>query len=394
VFGLPIDEFDVAVVGGGIAGAGSAIALRNRGLSVAIIERGNYDRERIGEVLPSEVKDPLCKLGLWNEFLDLGCGHATARLSSWGASRLSVFDYMFNPYGDAWVIERPAFDRFLVSAAIQRGARLFRSARAREYCREYTGLWLITIQQTEGARQIRARFVILATGRSPLSLPHSNNKRAVHDLLISITGCVLRPPGWARDDYQPLVESVSEGWWYSVLLPGGIVNVAFMTDSDIARKKLRLSKSRNELLETELSSAQHTRERMNGQLKLLGSARVTSANTYLNEDVGRDESLRVGDAVGAIDPLAGQGSYAALDGASRAAEVVAARLQSGINVSEGYSLAERERFGRLLVERTAYYRIENRWPSSSFWSRRFYGILPAKSLKATAVKREGRRDNG
>jgi flavin-dependent dehydrogenase len=59
-----VENFDVAVVGGGVAGSAAAIALRNGGFSVAIIERGEYNQKRIAEVLPPDVKEPLIALGI------------------------------------------------------------------------------------------------------------------------------------------------------------------------------------------------------------------------------------------------------------------------------------------------------------------------------------------
>jgi len=43
---------DVAIVGGGVAGATTAMVLARHGLSTVVIERSSYDHLRIGETLP------------------------------------------------------------------------------------------------------------------------------------------------------------------------------------------------------------------------------------------------------------------------------------------------------------------------------------------------------
>src|SRR6266567_4324655 len=100
-------RFDVAVIGGGIAGTATAIALRILGFSVAIIERSDYERQRIDETLSPEVKAPLVALGLWNEFLELKYGQVVARLSAWGKPVLHSLANIFNPCGNGWVATRP-----------------------------------------------------------------------------------------------------------------------------------------------------------------------------------------------------------------------------------------------------------------------------------------------
>lgn len=63
--------FDAAVVGAGPAGSATARWLALQGWRVALLERTRFEAPRIGESLAPNVREPLCELGLWSEFLAL-----------------------------------------------------------------------------------------------------------------------------------------------------------------------------------------------------------------------------------------------------------------------------------------------------------------------------------
>ena len=54
-------EFDIAVVGGGPAGAATALCLARSGWRVAVLlERQSFDRPAAGETLPPEISTRYC----------------------------------------------------------------------------------------------------------------------------------------------------------------------------------------------------------------------------------------------------------------------------------------------------------------------------------------------
>jgi hypothetical protein len=113
-----------------------------------------------------------------------------------------------------------------------------------------------------------------------------------------------------------------------------------MTDSDLARTAIRRSGSRPAMLHALLDRASHTRERLHGRLDLLRPPQVVAANTYINNRMVDDAKLFVGDAALAIDPLAGQGSFAALDAGICAAEAVGEYFRAGIQPLYDYAREE------------------------------------------------------
>jgi 2-polyprenyl-6-methoxyphenol hydroxylase-like FAD-dependent oxidoreductase len=365
-----VEKFDVAVVGGGIAGAAAAIALRNGGFSVAIIERADYNQKRIPEILPPDVKEPLIALGIWDDFLSLGCKPVMSRVSSWGSPHLDVSDYLFNAYGPAWLIVRPTFDRFLATGASERGARLFLNTRITAYLREGRRCWQLTLRQNLEELSIKAAFVVVATGRSSSVMRRGPKSRTSYDRLIGLTATIAHSNMHFANDARPMVEAAPEGWWYSVGLPDETISLALMTDADIAGAEVRRYNNRGAMLAALLSHAPHTFERLRADLDVLIHANVVSANTYLNSSLDDDGVISIGDAASAIDPLAGQGSYVALESSTSIAATVAAYNRGSLTALEEYSQRQRARFERHAAERIAYYSVEKRWPRFPFWSRR------------------------
>jgi flavin-dependent dehydrogenase len=369
-----VDRFDVIVIGGGVAGLATAIALRSEGYSVAVIERQLNNRAQIGEIFVPEVRLPLTTLDLWDDFLALGCAQAAARLSVWGSDRLDQADYVFNAYGNGWLVVRPSFDRMLSRVVVDRGVKLFAKARLQRVSREDNRTWRLTLSCGGMSRVVCSPFAVAATGRASSVLRQADETRRTYDRLVAIVARVGRPASWHLDDHRPLIEATADGWWFSLLFPDGEVHLAIMTDSDLARTAIRRAGSRPAMLHALLHRASHTRERLDDRLDLLGPPQVVAANTYINDRIVEDAKLFVGDAALAIDPLAGQGSFAALDAGIRAAEAVGEYFRAGIQPLYDYSREERRRFERYLADRTAYYRLEQRWPHSPFWKRRHADI--------------------
>ena len=363
-------RFDVTIIGGGVAGLAAAIALRSAGCSVAIVERGHYERSQITETLPPEVKIPLVALNLWNSFLTLSNTQTVSRLSAWGSRQLDEADYLFNAYGNGWLVARPAFDQMLAERAVQAGVALFRNTRLQACEKGADRSWRLILSETAPSRTIFGKFAVIATGRGSSMLRKSRERKLSADRMIAIVARVMRPANWPLDDTRPLIESAPDGWWFSVLQSHEYVDLAMMTDSDIARAQIRRHGSLAATLGALLSAAPHTCERLGCRMAFCLPVRIVAANTYMTGRVIDDSRLAVGDAAQAVDPLAGQGSFAALDGGIRAANAIFEYFHKGAASLRRYAQQEWRRFDELLVARSAYYRIERRWPQSPFWLRR------------------------
>ena len=120
-----VTDFDVIILGGGPAGAATAITLRQRGLRVAIVEARTTPQPRVGETLPPGVRLALEKLGVWQQFASDGHDAAVGNRSYWGSARPAEISFIAAPYGSGWHIDRCQFESMLLAAAQARGVQLF-----------------------------------------------------------------------------------------------------------------------------------------------------------------------------------------------------------------------------------------------------------------------------
>ena len=131
------ERFDAAVVGGGPAGATVALSLVRRGWSVCLFESTVFDGERYGETLPPEINPLLRELGVFDQFFALDPLESPGIVSAWGGLRHEQ-DYVCNPHGSGWHVDRNRFDALLFRQAAAAGVKCF------EHCRA-------TVRRTESA---------------------------------------------------------------------------------------------------------------------------------------------------------------------------------------------------------------------------------------------------
>ena len=116
------------MVGGGPAGCAAALTLLGAGRSVTVVERSEMRRPRVGEILPPLVQPALAGLGLLERFRAQGHLPSYLLRSAWGQDDPYDVDFTFHPYGPGWHVDRTAFDRLLLDAAEERGARVRRGS--------------------------------------------------------------------------------------------------------------------------------------------------------------------------------------------------------------------------------------------------------------------------
>ncbi|MDQ2950518.1 MAG: tryptophan 7-halogenase, partial [Acidobacteriota bacterium] len=108
----------VHIVGGGPAGSSAAIAARQEGRAVCLIEKSRFPRHKVcGEFLSPEIAPILESLGVWSSFLSARparIGHLELHFGSF-QTRCKLPDI-------AYGLSRYRFDELLFARAIQIGA--------------------------------------------------------------------------------------------------------------------------------------------------------------------------------------------------------------------------------------------------------------------------------
>lgn len=359
-------SFDVAVFGGGPAGCATAIALRRLGHSCLIVERSNFAEMRVGETLPPAARRPLAALGLWDRFLEAGHLPSVAIDAAWKTNEPQSHEFIFNPYGNAWHLDRRRFDASLADEAQRAGAEVFRSAQLLSCEVDGTAGWHIEVAAGSSHLIGQARFVVDATGRAAAFARKQGAKRDVHDYLIGVTGRyrALTPEPAAAGSM--LLEAVETGWWYCAPLPDARLVLTFMTDGDL---HARAGHAGTHDFARSLLQTTHALTRVHG-FALENSPGVMAANSSLLSSICGPNWLAVGDAAATYDPLSGQGILKALESGILASLSIGRHLAGDSASIVEYATKVRSDFDRYLALRNIYYAKGSRWPKSPFWQRR------------------------
>ena len=186
------------------------------------------------------------------------------------------------------------------------------------------------------------------------------------DRLIGV--CGLLPA--AGLDAATLVEAQPDGWWYSALLPGSRIILAWMSDADLVRE--------NGLCDPErwlahLQRSEWTCQRGSGAL--VAPLRVWTAHSQRLSQICGDGWVAAGDAATTYDPLSSLGILKALR-AGKIASFVALDALEGRNSGGRYEKFVAGEYASYWETKRWFYGQERRWSESPFWQRRVNGDDP------------------
>ena len=355
---------DVAVVGGGPAGAAAALTLARVGLDVALVEASRYQQPRLGETMPPPALPVLARLGLGQDFEAADSTPSFGNRSAWGGSDLASNSFISSPYGNGWHLDRRRFDSRMAAAAAAAGARLISGVRVTACTPAPGASWHLTLDGGRETATMTARAVVDATGRRAGLARALGARRRVLDHLV---GVAVQYRGAPNDGGCTLVEAVRDGWWYSAPLPPDGAMVMFMTDADLCRSNRYADPV---VWENALAHTRHTRLRVAGYQRL-GTPRVASAASHRLERAGvPGRWLAAGDAAMGVDPLSGSGILRALVSGEAAGLAAAHWLLGRSEPLHGYERWLDICFSEYRTQRRVCYGLEARWRNAPFWRRR------------------------
>lgn len=366
---------DVAVIGGGPAGASAALTLARAGRNTILIEASHYETPRIGENLGPAVGPLLRELGVWDEFLSLDSVPSYGSHSAWGGANLVSESLIQSPYGNGWHIDRRGFDEMLASSAARAGVCLLQGVRVAGCARMPDGRWRLALipksEATGDHERLHARGVIDATGRNSVLTRRSGGKRFAYDRLVGVAmflrGKTMHSAG------STLVEAVADGWWYSAPLPDRRTIAIFMTDGDLLRPR---KKKGIDVWMEKLDRTRHVSARCRGSEMDWGPGILPALSHRSRSGSGGECWLPAGDAALSVDPLSSSGVTRALRSGREVARAMTNWLDGDATDARALERSMDVEFEQYLRSRRAYYAMEARWPDSPFWRRRVSTPIP------------------
>ncbi len=352
------------VAGGGPAGAAAAAAARAQGLDVELVSAPGRQLHP-GESLPPGTEAVLSQLFgaralRWRRHLA-----AYGTRSAWGDADLERTDFMLNPLGHGWHVDRRALDASLLRSLRAQGVRVRRATRV-AHCSRDGASWEVAF---DGKRSgVRARAIVDATGRAARVARSQGARRARLDRLVAVYW-LLGNSDEREPDSTTLVEAVPDGWWYTTPVPGRLRVAAFLTDADLLPP--RAARTTRDWSERLALAAHIANALASAGLSLSHTPLVTDASVAYLDPLAGPGWAAAGDAAVSFDPLSSQGIPTALLMGHEAGQAVAAILTDGdpdplLRYSSNYATLL-ENHVRM---RAAYYALEQRWPHTPFWRRR------------------------
>jgi len=327
-----VTEFDVLIVGAGIAGCATALELRSRGWRVGVLHQPQHACS-FESLSPGAVR----VLREWS--IDAGCDISDV-VAWWGSDQEK---HAAHP--GARVAQRNILADSLRKRTIEQGAVVYGSGSVL-HTERVLDLWRIEYE-AEGARdpRLRSRFLVDATGRRAVVGRRLGAERLTLDQLFCISADIDEPKivgSWT--------ESEPNGWWnLCCSLEGG--TLSFYSKTPMIRE------SRSEIA-AYFNETKHLRYLLPGP-RLLNPYVRSCGSSRLAPCAGPGW-FSVGDAAWTVQPLASGGVSKAL----RDARLVAQILEQGTNYYDRFQTAE---FTSYLGQLAQQYALEKRWTTSPFW---------------------------
>lgn len=306
-------SFDVAIIGGGLAGSSAALMLAAAGYHAGLFEAKCYPHHKVcGEFLSSECIHLFNPLGVTSKIqalcpISIRAVQITAPNGTTWTSPLT---------GEAWGLSRFSLDKLLVDHARQHGVAVYENSTVTHISGRLSEKFCLEIRSASHLSTCQASVVIAAHGK------RSNLDRALNRSFLDKP----QPFMGLKNHFHgpPLGDQVRlfvfpGGYCGMSEVEGGLANVCLLVRQEVFRQTggtieqfIAWMCQQNPPLGQWLSQATPIHDRW------LSIGQVP----FIRKRVVENDILMAGDAAGLITPLAGDGMVMALHGGMLAAAFV------------------------------------------------------------------------
>ena len=351
---------DICIIGGGPAGSVLATKLAQFGWEVCLVERAKFPRRHIGESLSPGV---LPLLG------SIGAGPAIEQAGYPSVRKVSVHWEEKREREDSnqgMLVDRGHFDRLLLEHARDCGVRILQPATVKKLHRRDGG-WSVAVAENGRITEWRARFFADASGRTG-ALRRRRRRTGPQTMALYAY--------WSGNGLpqHPRIEAGADQWYWGVPLPDGLYNtLVFIDPRELRAMRGDLTAKFHELIAESSLMPSGTNAR------ILGPIHATDATPYLDDQCVTEDSIKVGDAAVALDPLSSSGVQKAIQSALAGSVAVNTLLER----PEAQALAQ-QFYRESLSETSTRHRAWARGlyaqaaisRSAAFWQERAEGAPP------------------
>ena len=321
------DSYDCVVIGAGPGGSTTAALVAQRGWKTALLEREKMPQFKVGESLMPETYWVFEKLGVVDEFNQLGFTrkHGVQFVTSKGKeSKPFIFsEHDDRPCSVTWHVERSKFDETLYEAARKRGATCLDETRVMDVDFKENGSHSVTVQDSQGKqRTLKARVVVDATGQQAFLASRMGTKEINPNLKKAAIWTYFKDAERAGGNNPEVTcilhTNTKDAWFWYIPLGDETVSVGLVADNDYLLKR---SGSPEQTFQAEMKNCPGVQRRLR-DAKQASRFRVAKEFSYSTSQHAGDGWLLVGDAYGFIDPVYSSGVFLALKSADMAADAI------------------------------------------------------------------------
>lgn len=327
---------DVAVIGGGPAGATVSTLLAQQGCRVQLFERERFPRFHIGESLIPETYWVLKRLNMLDKMKQSGFikKYSVQFVTQHGklSEPFYFVDHKPHESSQTWQVYREEFDQIMLTNAREHGVDVHEGVRVLEVLFEGNRAVGVRVADESGAeREERAAVVVDASGQSSMIMSRLGLRE--WDPVLRKTALWTYWEGAYRDtgkdEGATLVCQLQgkQGWFWYIPLHNNTVSVGVVAPWDYLFQD-RPGKDHETIYFEEVEKQPVVKQRIAGA-KRVAPFRAAKEYSYRSKRAAGDGWVLIGDAFGFLDPLYSSGVLLALKSGALAADAIAEGLREG-----------------------------------------------------------------